>query len=291
MKEKPLYKSEAGRQAILNVYDSILQRWPVAYQTKTMPTRAGETFVIECGGAQNSGANYDEAPPIILIHGSATNSAMWIGDCAIYSPAYHIYALDIPGEPGKSSQVRGDLTSTTYSDWLEDIFKELNIKKATLLGLSLGGWMALKFATTFPERVEKLVLLCPAGIGNQRASFMLKVLPLLLFGDWGIDRIMHLVNGNQPIPQEAIDYTRLINKNFNPRMSAIPLFSDEDIRRLTMPVLLLVGGKDQLLNSRQSADRLKKLIPHAQVHLIPDMGHVLINLHPMIYPFLTQDKI
>jgi hypothetical protein len=70
----------------MDAYDSILARWPIPYQIRMIPTRHGETFVLTCGNAS--------APPLVLLHGSASNSAMWIGDAATYSQNYHIYAVE-----------------------------------------------------------------------------------------------------------------------------------------------------------------------------------------------------
>ena len=81
-KEEPLtlqsiYKSPAGEQAVMALYDSWLARWPAPYTTLTEPTRHGSTFVIASGA--------EAAPPLVLIHGAGTNSTMWAGDVADYS--------------------------------------------------------------------------------------------------------------------------------------------------------------------------------------------------------------
>ena len=61
-----IYKSEDGARAIHARYREILSLWPVANRQFTVPTRAGDTFVIACGA--------ESAPPVLLFHGSASNS-------------------------------------------------------------------------------------------------------------------------------------------------------------------------------------------------------------------------
>jgi len=279
MKDQQIFKSAAGRQAILEIYDSILERWPVPYEALNISTRYGQTFVLACGDPL--------APPLVLLHGSSSNSAMWIGDVAEYCRRYRVYALDIPGEPGKSEAVRFDLKEPDPATWLQEVFTCLHFDRAVLLGISLGGWLALKFATTFPEQVEELVLLCPAGVAPQKTSFILQTVGLMFFGQWGIERLIKIVNGSQPMAAETLQYSRLIAENFNPRIEAIPIFSDEDLGRLRMPVLLIVGEQDVLLPSKKTAARLSRLLPELTAIVLPDRGHVLIDFAPQVMDFLA----
>ena len=283
MKNQQIFKSEAGKKAILERYDSVLNQWPLPYETMNISTRYGQTFVMACGDPL--------APPLVLLHGSSSNSAMWIGDVVEYCRRYRVYALDIPGEPGKSEAVRFDLKEPDPAAWLQEVFAGLHIDRAVLLGISLGGWLALKFATTCPEQVEKLVLLCPAGVAPQKTSFILQTVALMFFGQWGIERLIKIVNGSQSIAVEALEYTRLIADNFNPRIETIPIFSDEDLGKLRMPVLLIVGEKDALLPSKKTAARLSRLLPDLTAVVLPDKGHVLINFAPQIMEFLAGRKL
>lgn len=280
MKDQTIFKSEEGRQKILSTYNAILKRWPVPYEEFYIPTRQGNTFVLACGDKS--------AEPLILIHGSSSNSAMWIGDIPDYIKNYRVYAVDIPGEPGKSEAIRHDLSGDAYAEWMEQIFTFLNIEQACLTGISLGGWMCLKFATEYPENVKKLVLLCPAGVAPQKMSFMLKVIPFMLLGQWGKGQIIKIVNGYQNVPEEAIRYSMLISDHFNPIMEMIPIFSDEKIQCLTMPTLLIVGKKDALLPSIKTAERLKILLPNLKEQILQNKGHVLINMSEEILAFLND---
>jgi hypothetical protein len=72
-----LYRSAEGEQAVMALYDTALAQWPVAYQTRQVATRHGDTFVILSGD--------DALPPLILLHGAGTNSATWIVEIGDYS--------------------------------------------------------------------------------------------------------------------------------------------------------------------------------------------------------------
>lgn len=282
MKTKPVFKSIESKNAILSVYDSLLEQWPVPFEKLTVKTRHGDTFVIACGEKS--------LPPLILIHGSSSNSAMWIGDVSTYCRHYRVYAVDIPGEPGRSNDNRLDLKTSAYAEWLDDVLTALKTGKVAIVGISLGGWTALKYSVTFPDRIDKLVLLCPSGIGPQRTSFMFYVIPMMLLGKWGLDKITRKIYGGDVVSVETLEYGKLIVENFNPFVGVVPLFDDNELKRLTMPVMLIVGEKDVLLNSQKTAERTAKLLPQAHINLLRGAGHVLLNLQDKIASFLTSNE-
>lgn len=262
------------------LYDRVLaDYWPTPHETLTISTRHGDTFVI---------ANGEEtAPPLVLLHGAGANSAIWAGDVAAYSQGHRLYAVDLPGEPGKSAPNRPAWDSPAFAEWLEDVFDALEIEEAALLGVSQGGWAALKLATYQPERVEKLVLLCPGGVVPDRTSFYIRFLPLLLLGRWGVKRANRMLFGDQPVPEEADEYLMLTMTHYKPRTGVVPVFSDEELRRLTMPVMLLGGTRDAIRDAERIAARMERLVPHLTVVTIPGAGHVLLNTRDQIVPFLA----
>lgn len=280
MKSQSIYKSPEGEQAVMAHYTQLLSTWPVPCEERYIETRHGKTFVIMCGE--------QSAPPLVLLHGTATNSAMWMGDVAEFCRKYCVYAIDLIGEPGKSASTRPDMKGPQHTEWLEDVFEALHVSTVTLLGCSLGSWMAMKFATAHPERVEKLVLECPSGVAPAKLSFLFKAVPLSWLGEWGLKRVNRLVYGKQPIPAEAEAFGLLIMKHFQPRFNPIPLFSDEELRRLTMPTLLLAGKQDVLLPSAKTAARLRQLLPNLQAQMFPEVGHAVIGMTAKIMAFLGE---
>ncbi len=275
-----IYKSPAGEQAVMSLYDSMLARWPVPHTETYVPTRHGSTFVIASGDAS--------APPLVLLHGAGTNSAMWVGDTAAYSRKYRVLALDLPGEPGRSAPNRPSWDGPAYSDWLVDALDVLGVGSATIIGVSQGAWAALKFAVANTRRVDAMVLLSPGGITPDKASFVLEALPLLLFGRWGIRRLNRMVLGGQPVPAELDEAMLTLMTHFKPRVGTLPIFSDAELRRLGMPVQLMMGGRDALRDPNKVATRMRALVPHLTVSIIPDAGHAIVDAWQRIVPFLES---
>ena len=80
-------------------------------------------------------------------------------------------------------------------------------------------------------------------------------------------------------------------KYFKPRIQAQPTFQDEVLRRLTMPLLAIVGGRDAMLDSRQTKRRLEAAVPHATVRLLPRVGHRLPDQSDVIAEFLRDSSV
>lgn len=282
MNTQPIYKSPAGEQVVMALYERLLARWSVPCETLYVPTRHGQTFVVVSGDKSR--------PPLVLLHGAGSNSAIWAGDAAEYGRFFHIYAVDLIGEPGKSAPNRPPWESAAYAEWLEDVLNELKIDKTTLVGISQGAWTALKFAIYAPQRAEKLVLISPGGILPDKLSFLLRAIPLSLLGQWGTQRMIRMLFGSQPIPEGVEEVVMTITNNFKGRMGILPIFTDEEIGRLTMPVLLLGGDQDVMRDLAAITTRMKQKLPHLFVNVIQGGGHALLNTVQPALKFLTAEN-
>jgi pimeloyl-ACP methyl ester carboxylesterase len=167
------------------------------------------------------------------------------------------------------------------------VFNALKIESGILIGISQGGWAALKFSVYQPERVEKLALLTPGGVIPDKLSFLIRVIPWLLLGRRGVEPIKRILFGNQPASAEADEFTTVIMSHFKSRVGKLPIFSDAELQRLTMPVLLLGGAQDALRDLDKIAARMEKLVPHLRVIILPEAGHVLYSTTCQIMPFLA----
>jgi pimeloyl-ACP methyl ester carboxylesterase len=240
-----IYKSESGRQAIEAFYRKVLARWPMPNEQLTLATGYGDTFVVACGPAA--------APPVVLLHGSGSNSAVWMRDVVEWAKGNRIYAVDILGEAGLSAPSRPPLHSDAHAQWLDDVLERLRLPSASFVGVSLGGWIALDYAIRRPARVASLSLLSPAGIGARRQLFMFKAMVMLAFGKVGVRKALASALGTGPIPAPVEQYLTLIFENFRPRREAPPLRTDGELRALSMPVQVILGANDAELSGNARA--------------------------------------
>jgi pimeloyl-ACP methyl ester carboxylesterase len=82
----------------------------------------------------------------------------------------------------------------------------------------------------------------------------------------------------------------LLMTHFKARVGVLPLFSDAELQRLTMPVLLLTGRQDAMRDGEKMAARLKPLAPQLETILIPGAGHALMDTTGYILPFLAKSE-
>lgn len=274
-----VFKSPAAKQTILDFYASVLRSYDFTCRETTVDTSHGPTYVLQAGSPLD--------PAVVLLHGSASNSAMWLADMAALSARYHVLAVDIIGEAGHSAEVRLDLQGNAYAGWLAEALDRFGIREAALIGNSLGGWLALNFAVTYPERTLALVLLASAGITPTKPSFMLRAVWSQIRGPRGTEALYRKLFNDKPIPPEVTAFMNVVMAGFLPMMERLPEYDDAALRRLNMPVLSISGAKDITLDAAGSARRLQKLVPQASVRVLDDTGHVIFNVLDEVLPFLA----
>jgi pimeloyl-ACP methyl ester carboxylesterase len=142
-------------------------------------------------------------PALLLIHGLAGSSSTWADVLPALAQQFTVVSPDLPGH-GDSDKAPGDYSLGSLASVLRDLLAVLDIERATIIGHSLGGGIAMQFAYQYPESCDRLVLVDSGGLGRE-VSWMLRalalpgselVMPLLFPGfvrDWGdsLERFLH----------------------------------------------------------------------------------------------------
>jgi pimeloyl-ACP methyl ester carboxylesterase len=275
-----IYKTDEGKRQVISFYENLLEQWQQPSKQLILETNCGDTFIIE------SGTNNTES--VLLLHGSGSNSAMWIADVKELSQYYHVFAIDIIGECGKSSENRPSFKSGSYSEWLSDLIDKLGLNKVSLVGCSLGGWIAMDFAIKYPEKIEKLVLIATAGVVQVNIKTIFWIIITSFLGSWGFNQLNKLVYSNIEIDNKALEFALLIKDNYKPRTDVLPLFEDDTLQKLDIPTLFIGGENDCFYNSEKTASRLNARLKNVQCIVIEKTGHVLINQVDKIVQFLNS---
>jgi pimeloyl-ACP methyl ester carboxylesterase len=125
-----------------------------------------------------------DGPPVVLIHGMVNSSKHWEQAAQRLADRYTVIAPDLLGH-GDSAAVRGDYSLGAHACSIRDLLATIGIDRATIVGHSLGGGIAMQFFYQFPQRVERLALISSVGLGHE-VSPMLRgaALPGAAAGIW-----------------------------------------------------------------------------------------------------------
>jgi pimeloyl-ACP methyl ester carboxylesterase len=105
-------------------------------------------------------------PPVVLVHGMLNSSSHWQSVALDLADRYTVIAPDLIGH-GDSAAPRGDYSLGAHAASIRDLLSALGVERATIVGHSLGGGVAMQFFYQFPARVQRLVLVSSGGLGHE----------------------------------------------------------------------------------------------------------------------------
>ena len=132
----------------------------------------GHDVAYRFGGPEPS----EGAPVLLLVHGMAGSSETWRATGPALARTHTVIAPDLLGH-GASDKPRHDYSLGAFASGLRDLLVALGVERATVVGQSLGGGVAMQFAYQHPEMCERLVLVCSGGLGPD-VSWILKALTI-----------------------------------------------------------------------------------------------------------------
>jgi len=190
--------------------------------------------------------------PVVMVHGGANDWNEWstnIGDLAEY---YRIYALDLPGF-GLSPGWKTRCTYTDLLSFMHDFVDAIGLDRTHLIGHSLGGRVCLDFALTYPQRVERMVLVDSSGLAKITRLGLLVSSVI-----WIMRRLVLLHKTCAKVTEETV----MNHERDYPQCLA----------RIQTPTLVIWGQKDIYLPVEQ-ARRTYRLLPDARLEVFPSCGH------------------
>jgi pimeloyl-ACP methyl ester carboxylesterase len=278
------FKTPEGEAAFLAAYDAAMKLWPVPYEEIDIPSRFGNTHVVVCGPKT--------APPLVLLHGYMATSVMWGYNISDFSKNHRVYAIDTMGQPSKSVPGEPIRNGADYVAWLTATLDGLKLDRVSLVGQSFGGWLALSYSVAAPGRVQKLVLLSAGGLLPITWQFRLRgMLMMFVPTRFTVNSFMRWVGladaPGKPDVRPVLDLMYLGLKHFRmPPETAIitadPL-SDEELRAIHIPVLVLIGDREVLYDPVMALVRARRLIPDFEGELVPDSSHEMcVSQHQIV---------
>jgi len=290
--------------------DLLLQRSAAASEATLGPPQT-----IDLHGQPVSYHQQGRGPALILIHGITSSSQTWGRVIERLAEHHTVIAPDLLGH-GASAKPRGDYSLGAYASGIRDLMSALGHERATVLGHSLGGGIAMQFAYQFPERMERLVLVSSGGLGREvhimlraatlpGAEYVLPVLsspPLRGAVSTTVRALGRL--GIRPSPDGAgigegfaslgdvdarqafLHTARSIIEFSGQRVSA----SDRLYLAAWLPTLIVWGERDRMIPVQHAYDAAEA-IPSCRLEVFPEAGHFPFNDDPARFAAVVTDFI
>jgi pimeloyl-ACP methyl ester carboxylesterase len=252
-----------------------------------------------------------QGPDLVLIHGIASNLGQWqLSILPAFTERFRVTMYDLRGHGYSDMPPNGYTPAHMVGDFI-GLMDYLNIQRATLLGHSYGGIVALYYAVRYPERVDRLII-ADSGI------------PFLEPGrgrDALLDRCREILQGqNVDVPEDKADdiaylmeqllkrrrfswrgmgiqraiarLSRLLTTSFGTEYRETSELTLEMIRQIQAPVLLIYGARSPLTASFRF---LRDNLPNCRAVMIPNGGHFFPLEHPKMFvehvsSFLQAEK-
>jgi pimeloyl-ACP methyl ester carboxylesterase len=229
------------------------------------------------GGVKTVMLTAGTGEPLVFLHGAGTFNGFEFA-----KPWAERFRVLIPFHPGFGDSA-DDPTMTDLHDYVlhyVELFDTLGLDQVRLVGFSLGGYLAAKFAMEHRHRVKKLVLVGPAGLRDNEhptvdvLALPAEQIPRMLVSNFDVIK-PHLPQ--QPNLdfigdryREMTTVARILwDRPWDPKMP-------RHLHRLTMPTLLLWGEEDRLVPSQQ-AETWRRFIPTADVQIFKGAGHLVLD--------------
>jgi pimeloyl-ACP methyl ester carboxylesterase len=280
----PRFRTDEGKARYAAAYDAVLREWPVPYEQLELPTRLGPTHVIASGSP--------DAPPLVLLSSLAGTATVWRLNAAELSRHYRVYAVDVIGQPGKSAAYRRIRSRREFAGWFTDLLDALSVERTSIVGCSFGGFLALNQASLTPERVDKVVLISPAGTFVRLSWKFLYVMqikrPILRFmrrltGSTRSSGLANIQRKGAPLPRDT-KWSALmaVTASESPKMTVIypSVFSKRQLRAIRAPALLLIGDRERLYEPHKTLRLALDRMPGLQGAIISDADHIAAMAQP-----------
>jgi 3-oxoadipate enol-lactonase len=242
-------------------------------------------------------------PPLVLLHEGIADSRMWVHQLPVLEPEFTVVRIDQRGF-GRSPLPAGRFSRV---DDVVSVLDELGLERATVVGASLGGRVALELAAAHPERVERLVAVAP-GLGDHDWSEEVKrswEAEEEAYEAGDLDRATDLNvrlwvdgprRGPDAVPAEVREFVRtMLREAFElPEPDPLPESAWPEpsvggrLGELRMPTLVVVGDED-VPDMLEIADRLEREIPGARKVVLRDTAHMLPLERPQEFNRILLD--
>ena len=273
------YQTEADRHVVENWVERVQDLNSFSYEKLSTQTSFGETVVWSVNHQRK------ELEPIVFLPGARTCGMFWdLNDnLKILKKDFRLYLVDVIGQPGLSSGNSPDAQTEEFGFWLGEVLDGLSLTKTNLVGASFGGCLAMKFANTTSERINKIVLMNPIGlsyISLAPQTLFYNLLPIYFPNEKNVsrfvDNVIFAAHDDLPAEKRQLlgEFILQTLTRFSFRADYPYKMPDAEFAGAKAPTYLILGDSDKLIPHQKTLERGKKVVKNLrQTTVLKNVGH------------------
>ena len=274
------FTSKAGEEEFKNAYHEAMALIPKPNETKDIQTKYGTVRVYYFTDEKNR-----DKEPIVLLPGRSASTPMWEPNLEGLMKERPIYAIDLLGEPGMSIQTVAIDNRQVQAEWLNQVFEALNLDRAHIVGVSIGGWTAMNLARYYPTRIASISLLDPVFVF---APISLKMIALSIPASVPViprvirEKMLSYISGgakadgSEPIAKLIESAMR----NYKLKLPAPDQIRVEDLKKIDLPILAVMAENSTMHNSKKAVKNGKKYAKDIDIESWPNASHAINGEYP-----------
>jgi pimeloyl-ACP methyl ester carboxylesterase len=277
--------------------------------------QAHEVQHVTIHGHRRAFVRTGSGPVLLLLHGLGCTHRTWAPVIDLLARHYTVIAPDLLGH-GASDKPRADYSLGGYANGMRDLLTVLDIDRATVVGHSFGGGVAMQFAYQFPERTERLVIVASGGLGPEVSPLiraistpgyhqLMGALTLPGVRHLGVAGMRALAGTGWKVTRDLDEVAEIYESFKDPRARAairhvvravvdwrgqIVTMADRAYLTEAMPMAVIWGREDRVIPVRH-ANSAAALAPKARVEVIANSGHFPHRDHPERFARIVHDFV
>ncbi|MER5966413.1 alpha/beta fold hydrolase [Streptomyces sp. NPDC002057] len=276
------YVNDALRDRYLAAGDVLYAMGAPIRSETDVETSFGTTHVYRYG-PQDPAA--ESRTPIVLIHGAGYSSAMWYPNTPGLSADRPVYALDTPGDAGRSVHRAPMWQPERAAQWMDEALDALGLDRVHLIGSSYGGWLVLNQAHRRPGRLASVTALDPGGLERVGLRFFAWVFAGL-FATLAPKALRPRLAAwlDQPVlaVPEMLTWIQLGARAYRIRRPAPLPLAEDALRSIRTPLYVIMGKHSLLVHPKRQLERVPRLVAGARAEIIAATGHGPQIDHPEV---------
>ncbi|MFJ7497654.1 alpha/beta fold hydrolase [Streptomyces sp. NPDC097727] len=267
------YVSDELRDRYFATCDVLYAKGAPLRSETDVETSFGTTHVYRYGPADPAA---ESRTPVVLIHGSGGCSAQWYPNTLALSTERPVYALDTPGDPGRSVHRQPMWQPERAAQWMDEALDALGLGRVHLVGSSYGGWLVINQGHLRPGRLASVTALDPGGLEEVGLRFFAWIFASL-FATYAPKALRPRLASWLEQPVIVVPELRAMIhasvRAFRIRRPAPLPLTDDELGSIRTPFYLIMGKRSLLVHPKRQLERVPRLIAGARAEIVAATGH------------------